>query len=298
MVADNLKNIIRNRRSAFTLVELLVVIAIIGILIALLLPAVQAAREAARRMQCTNNLKQMGLALHNYHNSMKSFPYGAGGGGTWWSWSALILPYIEQAGAHEKINFNYSYNTTQNADAIKTFFPFYQCPSAPENQLVTCCAVIPGIEDVAEANYSAVSTIKNVYFGKDAKGEGVMYLNSGTGIAEIIDGTSHTLMVAEFDSPPDDLWKELISQPTYCPDGQCNMGKFWAAENQLTTYYGMNPGGRFGYRESAPQGHHPGGLNFLFADGHVSFLSESINKDTLEALATRAKGEVIHDVDY
>jgi len=138
----------------FTLVELLVVITIIGILIALLLPAVQAAREAARRMQCTNNLKQFGLALHNYHLTHKVFPYGAGGGGTWWSWSALILPFIEQNAIYDQIDFDKPYNAVHpvNNDVMKNFIAAYQCPSAPPNVLCACCSGIPGHEDTAETN--------------------------------------------------------------------------------------------------------------------------------------------------
>ncbi len=99
-----------NSRSAFTLVELLVVIAIIGVLVALLLPAVQAAREAARRSQCQNNLKQMGLALQMYHDTYEVFPSASGGGGTGWSWSARILPYFEQSNVRDLIDFSVAYN--------------------------------------------------------------------------------------------------------------------------------------------------------------------------------------------
>ena len=296
---------VRSDRGGFTLVELLVVITIIGILIALLLPAVQAAREAARRAQCTNNLKQLGLALHNYHAALKVFPYGAGGTGTRWSWSALILPFLEQGSLNDQIDYGFAYNIpdsttgTDNNELMRTLLPVYQCPSAPQNVLLTCCYNIPGIEDVAESNYSAISTIQAIPFAGTSTGEGVMHETTCHRIADIRDGTSQTFLVGEFDSPPDDLWKETIpNQDVYCPGGECNMGKFWASENQLTTAYGINPGGRFGYRESAPQGHHPGGLSFLFADGHVTFVSETIDQDALDALATRDGGEVIDGILY
>ncbi len=123
----------RTSSGAFTLVELLVVIAIIGILVALLLPAVQSARESASRMQCANNLKQIGLALLNYHDAMLVFPPGTGGSGTSWSWSARILPYIESQNIHKQIDFSYNYNEVHRINnlAMKTFVDVYICPSAP-----------------------------------------------------------------------------------------------------------------------------------------------------------------------
>ena len=120
----------RRRGQGFTLVELLVVIAIIGILVALLLPAVQAAREMGRRMQCSNNLKQIGLALHNYHTALKTLPYGAnypiGKGGTW---AAFILPHLEQQNLYDKFDFNLFIWDAANATAVGTVIPVYICPS-------------------------------------------------------------------------------------------------------------------------------------------------------------------------
>ena len=140
----------------------LVVIAIIGILVALLLPAVQAAREAARCLQCKNNLKQIGLALLCYEDTQGVFPYAHGraaNGVFTWAWSALILPYVEQAAAYDRCDFdpNLGYNTVENQEAIKQQFPFYHCPSAPPNELITCCIHIPGTADTGETNYAAIS---------------------------------------------------------------------------------------------------------------------------------------------
>jgi len=124
----------RSRRG-FTLIELLVVIAIIGVLIALLLPAVQAAREAARRAQCINNLKQLGLGLHNYHDSVGAVPMGFAGGGGWEQWTPVImlLPYIEQKPLFDSINFTGNigsgYTGGLNSTAIKSTVSVYQCPS-------------------------------------------------------------------------------------------------------------------------------------------------------------------------
>ena len=153
-------------QKGFTLVELLVVIAIIGILIALLLPAVQAAREAARRMQCSNNLKNIGLGLLNYHDAHGVFPPGTMGTGTSWSWSARILPFMEVGDIHKQIDFAYNYNQYSssgpiaiNNRAMKTFVSTYICPSAPEPYLDRLLRrEFQGDEDTAETNYSAVAT--------------------------------------------------------------------------------------------------------------------------------------------
>lgn len=284
------------RHRAFTLVELLVVIAIIGVLVALLLPAVQAAREAARRMQCQNNLKQMGLALHNYHDVKKTFPWGAGGTGNMWSWSAFILPYIEESNAAGLVDFDYPYNNSRNINAIKTLFPFYQCPSAPQNELVTCCSGIPTTKDVAETNYSATATHLKVNYARaydsDGTGTGVMYENSHVRIRDILDGSSKTVMVTEYDHDQnrDDPWK---LHPSYCPGGDCTVGKFWAAENRVTTGHGINNRPILFLVNADVQSNHAAGAHFLFADGHVSLLSESIEQAVLSALTTRRGSEIV-----
>ncbi len=283
----------KQNRSAFTLVELLVVIAIIGILIALLLPAVQAAREAARRMQCSNNLKQLGLALQLYHDTYKVFPYAAGGGGTYWSWSTLMLSSIEAQSTYDRIDFNYPYNARMetNNEAMRTFLNVYQCPSAPENQLISCCGGIPGEADAAEANYSAIAThlpiLRARATGDD--GTGVMYVNSHTRLRDVTDGTSHTFLVGECDLSQDDPIK--IQYPSYFPGGNGFIGKMWASENTITTAYGINSGGHLD--ESDVESHHPGGAQFLFVDGHVAMLNEDIDQTLLEALTTRNGGEQV-----
>lgn len=283
------------RSTAFTLVELLVVIAIIGILIALLLPAVQAAREAARRTQCSNNLKQIGLALQNYHGARKEFPRGAGtdsSGKILFSWSALIFPYFEEANAEKLIDYSAGYNTSANQVAIKTFIPSYQCPSAPPNELVTCCIFIPGEKDAAQTNYSAIGTHLKKDYGVvliPADGTGVMYDLSRTRIRDITDGTSKTFMVSEHVANPNDPYK--TQYPAYCPGGNCVVGEAWASENRLTSYWGINVGTTI--IQSGMVSLHKSGANFLFADGHVSFLPETINQSILIALTTRAGGETI-----
>ena len=297
MSLSNLNSKTCNLKSrGFTLVELLVVITIIGILIALLLPAVQAAREAARTLQCKNNLKQIGLALHNYHDTYEVFPYSSGGSGTYWSWSALVLPFLEQGNVHGLIDFNYPYNAVmaQNNEAMKTFIPIYQCPSAPENVLVSYCIHIPGPYDSAETNYSAITTHRPTWLAHDTEGSGVMYLVSRTRMVDISDGTSQTLLVGEADFDQDDPFKTL--NPEYFPNGEGFVGKQWASENGISTAHGINSNtsviypGVFSY--------HPGGAQFVFADGHVAFISEDINQDILVWLTTRNGEEIIDAGQY
>ena len=288
--SDNGMTGLRNasRRSAFTLVELLVVIAIIGILIALLLPAVQAARESARRAQCSNNLKQLGLALINYHDTLGVFPPGTLHGGTGWSWSARVLPFMEVGNVHKQIDFGVDYNRVHpvNNLAMKTFVPTYLCPSAPTPHLLQCCSGIPGDEDSAETNYSAIATHRNgdeVFYARDYNGTGIMYLDSKTELRHVTDGTSNTFLVGECD---------LDQFDPYNPSQQY-WGKLWASENRITTAYGINSD--LGHVHAPVLSRHPGGAQFLFADGHVEFITESIDQDILVALTTRAGGEVIGD---
>ncbi|MBN2294924.1 MAG: DUF1559 domain-containing protein [Pirellulales bacterium] len=279
----------------FTLVELLVVIAIIGILIALLLPAVQAAREAARRMHCTNNEKQIGIAILNYHDAYLAFPPGTLHGGTGWSWSARILPFLECSDIHKRIDFSVDYNrvNTINNQAMKTFVQTYICPSAPEPYLIACCGGIPGDEDTAETNYSAVATHRDgneAFYARDPNGTGIMHLMASgekIKISDVTDGTSTTFLVAECD---------LDQNDPYNPGSSQHWGKIWASENRVTTAYGINSD--LGHVYAPVKSRHPGGAQFLFADGHVSFINEEIDQAILQALTTRNWGEVIDDTEY
>ncbi len=306
-VATQRKSSFRRPLHGFTLVELLVVIAIIGILIALLLPAVQAAREAARRAQCSNNLKQIGLALHLYHDVHEVLPGGQQylANGTLWGWGAMVLPYFEQSVIHQELDWTTGYNTEQNSLIIKTFISTYTCPTAHPPRLVTGVIGIRGEKDAAESHYAGISTHEPVDYGNTPTGSGCLYDGSAVRIADIRDGTSKTLMVGET-SPyaDDDPWK--WAYPNYCPFRKCDLGRMWAGDGCITTYHGINR--RTTFIQSGVQSSHPGGANFTFADGHVSFLNEDIGQDTLIALTTRGLGvdssgtayggEIITNADY
>jgi prepilin-type N-terminal cleavage/methylation domain-containing protein len=188
----------------FTLIELLVVIAIIAILIGLLVPAIQNVRAAAARVQCQNNLKQMTLALHNYETAKGAFPPGRTTVTPLHSWTAAILPYIEQTNVFSLYNYNIDWNVPANYTAIRTQVGVFNCPSTPDQpRFDLTIASQPACGD-----YSTVSAIKNFvgincfgYVGKldpeDPRLIGALVKDSPTRVLQITDGTSNTIMVAE-----------------------------------------------------------------------------------------------------
>jgi prepilin-type N-terminal cleavage/methylation domain-containing protein/prepilin-type processing-associated H-X9-DG protein len=202
------------RSRGFTLVELLVVIAIIGILVALLLPAVQAAREAGRRTSCINNLKQIGLATHNYHDTLKKLPYGKGpsypytlpsGGYARWSAHALLLPYMEQGNAYAAIDFNFAPETPGMAGAIPSFMPAWQNPNR-ENAAI-CRTVIPTFMCASDIIPTSDWNAQNNYAGNQEtwlcdRGDSPAGTNSPT---EVSHGVFYYLSKCTFASIPDGL---------------------------------------------------------------------------------------------
>ncbi len=301
------------KRQGFTLVELLVVIAIIGILIALLLPAVQAAREASRRMKCTNNLKQIALSAHNFHSVYKRFPLGSGHTGPLgddgyatqhFDWMARILPYIEGGNVWSSIDFDVPYATpdvpgTINNPMMKVHFSWAQCPSTPDlPALASCCGGIDGVEDASVTSYAATShheiglPASTYRRHSDTKtGSGVIYPGARTKFSEVTDGTSHTFLAGECWYNNDTFYRNFIAGfgALYCPNGNCYMGSMWAFNNFQTTVHGINQ--RLGYLSAGVDSFHPGGSNFAMADGSVNFFSETIDLTTLKALTTRAEGD-------
>ena len=313
--------------SGFTLIELLVVIAIIGVLIALLLPAVQAAREAARRIQCTNNLKQMGLAFHHYHEVHGVFPLGGYGGSLTgpavWnspsvqsrkieSWGAAILPFLEQAPVYNAINQGLWYVQPENTTAGGTPLPAFLCPSNPASSLFKPNgddATSPpfGRDDYA-GNYGEralrcypASNCPNSYADQgDTSGRGVLMPWGSPTIStrEIPDGTTTTIVLGEAPEALHGLWighKNFLDQSASINARNARSGPW-----QSCLVFGANPrlgklGCDFGQEFHS---YHPGGGNFLFADGSARFLKESIAPKTLAALLSRKGGEILSDGDY
>ncbi|MHC2068462.1 DUF1559 family PulG-like putative transporter [Bremerella sp. T1] len=208
----------KSSRSGFTLVELLVVIAIIGVLIALLLPAVQQAREAARRSQCVNNLKQHGLGLHNFHDTFKRFPpgttnnmspFGTATGRKWGTgWMVHLLPFVELGNVYDIVDFSQHWNDGAmsdacGADAGSPVFPIYECPSASlskelcDHEVKTMIADYVGIAGVVNGFAGVSGGTEYASETGPATTNGVLYYNSKTGFNDLTDGSSNTMAISE-----------------------------------------------------------------------------------------------------
>lgn len=293
------------RRVGFTLIELLVVMAIIGVLLALLLPAVQQAREAARRSSCVNNLKQTGLALQNYHSSHSTFPPGyistfdssGADTGNGWGWGAMILPEMDQAPLRAAIKFELPIEDPTNTTPRTTTLPAWLCPSdgaqptwtaMMRDSLGTPSATIC---TVASANYVGVFGVAEPGVG----GDGIFYRNSKTQISDIIDGTSQTLLVGERSRK----WCEaswvgaVTGSQQFPPAGSPAVPITENASGMVLGHTFEGPPNSDGLECNCFASLHTGGAFFVFADGHVQFISTSLNKATFKALSTRAGGETL-----
>jgi prepilin-type N-terminal cleavage/methylation domain-containing protein/prepilin-type processing-associated H-X9-DG protein len=256
-------------RRAFTLVELLVVIAILGILIALLLPAVQAAREAARRMSCSNNLRQMGIGLHNYHAAHQCFPPGGieprtplKPAGRQLAWSVFLLPFAEQQNVYATLDMGKAFDSPVNATGAATVLPLYLCPSTPHQTLLH--------DGRGACDYGGIYGERITSPNNPPKG--AMLYDRAIRIAEITDGTSHTLLVSEDSGFADGQWIN--------------------ARNVFDQAYPINQAPSF---ENDIRSKHPGGANGLLADGAARFLPETMKSTVLAALCTRALGEIAEE---
>lgn len=294
----------RVRNSGFTLVELLVVIAIIGILIALLLPAVQSAREAARRMECQNNLRQHGIALHAYHDKHKRFPAGL----VWPNrilWSGQLLPHLEQTALHDTLELDLPWTEEPNSNACATWLSVFRCPSSSAPSHLNA----QGIDDRVPSNYLACTsgTVARESGPPPLVGrrdsDGMFYINSLVRIGDVRDGTSNTVAIGEavfrFEpSGPDHSGLNQFIDHWYIgtPEGVGNE----ISEAMGTTAAPVNAHKNRNLfvdeRELGFSSWHYGGAQVVFADGHVEFMSDGIDLQTWNALGTRAGYDVRRDL--
>jgi prepilin-type N-terminal cleavage/methylation domain-containing protein len=311
------------RKRGFTLIELLVVIAIIAILISLLLPAVQQAREAARRTQCKNNLKQIGLALHNYHDTSNSLPSGSivllnAAGTTYfghgWTWHASILPYMDQANMYAQIQgpnnggLGSELGGTTSAKqrlAGQTVMSVFWCPSQPD--------VTQGVQKggYSPSNYNGnMGTLigyngDNCYGGSvtNAAGmrapggcmnaNGIFFISSSVRFRDVTDGLSNTIFVSEvIDSGGDaNMLGGGGSDRKHCFSGGADSNPPTEMSEYLIAAESNDPINR--YTEEAAGSYHVGGAQFSLGDGSVRFISENISMTIYQGISTRAGGEVI-----
>jgi prepilin-type N-terminal cleavage/methylation domain-containing protein/prepilin-type processing-associated H-X9-DG protein len=307
------------RRPGFTLIELLVVIAIIGVLIGLLLPAVQKVREAANRLSCSNNLKQIGLAAHNYHDTFRQLPTGQTVG-TRFSALSRMLPYIEQDNVYKLIDFSTIDFAPVNQTPISTRISIFRCPSdVAESPLPELGGAINYMANKGSGIVWQDNTGPNANMPKP---NGVFFYDSKTRFADIIDGLSNTAFFSErllgdgsnsIVSPIEDVFLATTSPST--PDEavqMCNavditdltnqfpffMGAPWA-DGQHCYLHVAPPNSRscgFLYVLRAvmpPSSRHPGGVNLLMGDGSVHFIQNQIDLPTWRALGSRNGGEIV-----
>lgn len=292
------------RPSGFTLIELLVVIAIIGVLVAILLPAVQHAREAARRSQCQNNMKQLGVALHSYHEANGCFPMGSYVQSYAWGSLAALLPYVEQQAAFKSIDYKPTnccawtklMQAAGKPEPATVRIPTYTCPTDPatgKTLLSGPTGPLPASADCGRlypGSYLGVSGDTGIgyptcYFTITAttNGKGMMFTQSSTRLSHVQDGTSQTLFYGERGLPNDLGWGWVM-----CGGSEC--------EQYLSTQFGLVGPHDLPTSSLTVSNYwswHTGGLYFLMVDGSVRFLNLNISYQTLKALSTKAAKDLV-----
>jgi prepilin-type N-terminal cleavage/methylation domain-containing protein len=300
----------------FTLVELLVVIAIVGILIALLLPAVQSAREAARRTTCANNLKQIGLALHNYHDTFRRFPFGWDDRGS--GWTLHILPFAELGTIYDTIHFqedgpgNWSSGSANQA-ACETVIPMFRCPTMPIAEHFDYNGIARRVPASYRGNAGSEASSDNastiVIPGsrslEELRQNGMFYGCSRVRLDDVRDGTSNTILVGESYTDPEfvkdgqgmDFWYIGSPQadPYHCGSGSggTEFSEFVGTTLAPMNAYLKHPGTHGCLMELSFGSYHSGGAQFVIGDGNVRFIVDTIDPAIYRGLGSRDGGEIV-----
>lgn len=257
------------RPSAYTFIELLVVLAIVALLLGLLLPAIQKVRQEANRTVCTNQLRQIGIALHHYHDTYHTFPPG----GVDWrppgnstkrqlAWCVFLLPYLEQETLFNSLKLSKPFDSPENAAGAAAVLSVFVCPSKPRTNY--------RFEGRGMCDYGGI--FGQALFGSNNPHNGTMLFDKPIRIPMIADGTSHTMMISE--------------------DTQRDNGQWINAMNLFDVAFPINRGPVY---DPDIHSEHSGGANGLFADGSVRFLRETMDVWVLAAIVTRAGGEPVPD---
>ena len=327
-----LKRLRKESKYGFTLIELLVVIAIIAILIGLLLPAVQKVREAASRLQCSNNLKQLGLAFFNYENTYQALPPAyfmafPPAANLAYGWAPLMLPYLEQENLYKQYNFNQMFNTASNIAVLQTQLKVMQCPSTPtpsRSETITLPAgTVPGYPaatfTTAAGDYSVISGVTSVGWdsvvgapsGGDREGMLASPPFTSSRISAVSDGVSNTLLLVELAGRPE-AWQANIRVatngfPVVPNSGNANtVGAGWGnpynGENWVngSLYDGTGIQGPCminctNVNGRGIYGFHTNGATVVMGDGSVRFLNTSMNPKNFVYMITAKKGEIISE---
>lgn len=289
----------------FTLVELLVVIAIIGVLIALLMPAVQKARSAAERMICVNNLYQIGLAMHSYESANRVFPSSSTSKlpSRWrpdprdpgFSWCVSILPFIEEASLHDSIDFDVSCLANENRTASTTVVDLFRCPSYRGDDYSRAQTYIrSGRNTTGDAsvfaigNYVAIGAtdIEELWHGEDSTKLGPICPDCKTNVKDVKDGLTHTFLITESRESGMRVWIDgRIGAFTTLPDHRTDRHSL-----NHSPYYSSRPEAEFG-----PSSVHPSGANHLFGDGSVRFVNDNVDTSVYVAQGTFDGGEIVDE---
>ena len=305
-----MRNSRQRHNRGFTLIELLVVIAIIAILVALLLPAVQQAREAARRTECTNNLKQLALALHNYHDVHKLLPSGwigvengaqsAHEGANGAGWGTMILPMMDQGPLYEKFNPNVPIHHPLNLEFLSHSLKLFECPSDPkdlfwqieeEGAPGTVLALLPTANYIGVFGPDELDGCENapgnypVRANGQCVGQGPLYHNSRVRLTDIKDGTSNTFLVGERKTDSELGW--YSTWPGMVAEGEEAFQRILGSADHVPN----DPAAHFDDFSS----HHIGGAQFAMCDGAVRFVGESIDGGVYQAISTTRGGETVEE---